>query len=156
MMSLHLGNMVYSSLFTIPWDHSFLLPVMLLSSILTLVFLSLLSDFGLLFFNAIITMIMTCCFSCESDLSLAVKPQMNSTTSSVSSSSSSLSPLKKLNYSNSSSGFNTISGKPTPHIVNPSFKDDVDVSKVNSIIDFSKSRQTVKRETRRRRRVCET
>lgn len=60
-----------------------------------------------------------------------VKPQMNSTSSSMSSSSSSLSPLKKLNYSNSNSSFNTISGKPTPHIVNPSFKDDSDVRKLD-------------------------
>lgn len=44
----------------------------------------------------------------------AVKPQMST------------SPLKKGN----GSGFNTISGKPTPHIVNPSFKEDnsMDVS----------------------------
>lgn len=45
---------------------------------------------------------------------IVVKPQMNTSTS----------PLKKLNCNGS--GFNTISGKATPHIVNPSFKDDLD------------------------------
>ena len=52
----------------------------------------------------------------------AVRPQM-------------ISPLKKLNCN----GFHTITGKPTPHIVNPNTKDDYDfeVSISSSIFSLS-------------------